>query len=357
MFMEITPYKVEGEIDYNKVIKKFGASKIDSKLKSKFKKLKLIEREFFFAHRDLDKIIKKPFAIVSGRGPSEKMTLAHLQVFKFVKEMQDKFNCRVFIPLSDDEKFLFNPKLEVEKVKKLAYENALDIVALGFDPKKTEIIMDFDNMNQELYNLAIKCSKKITFSTVKAALGFNNDKNIGIGFYPAMQTAHILYPTVKYGVPSLVVIGIDQDVFVKLSRDVAYKLGLSKPGDLLSKFIPGLSGNSKMSSSDPSSAIYTDDSMEDIERKIKRAFSGGKETIAKHRKDGGNPEIDVSYLYLKLFLEDNEDKLKEIYNSYKSGKMLTSELKEYTIKKLQNFLREHQKKRKQAKKIIHKFLK
>ena len=57
--MEITPYKVEGEIDYNKVIKEFGASKIDESLKKKFKGVRLIEKDFYFAHRDLDKITKK----------------------------------------------------------------------------------------------------------------------------------------------------------------------------------------------------------------------------------------------------------------------------------------------------------
>jgi len=103
--MKITPYKVEGEVDYSKVIKEFGASKIDSSLKKKFKNIKLIEKDYFFAHRDLDKILNKKFAIVSGRGPSNKMHLAHLLTFKFVKEMQDKFNCFVFIPFSDDEKF------------------------------------------------------------------------------------------------------------------------------------------------------------------------------------------------------------------------------------------------------------
>ena len=75
--MKLTPYEVEGEIDYNKVIKQFGASLIDEKLKAKLAGLKLIDKGIFFAHRDLDKILKKEFAIVSGRGPSAKITLAH----------------------------------------------------------------------------------------------------------------------------------------------------------------------------------------------------------------------------------------------------------------------------------------
>ena len=355
--MKVTPYEVEGEVNYERVVKEFGATLVEGKLKNKLKGIRLVDKNIFFAHRDLDKIIKKDFAIVSGRGPSQKMTLAHLFIFKFVKEMQDKFGCKVFIPFSDDEKFLFNQNLSFNDSKKFAYDNLLDILALGFDLKKTEIIVDFENMNQELYNLAIKCSKTITNSTIKSAFGFKDSKNIGISFYPAMQAAHILYPTVKHNIPSLVVVGIDQDVFIKLSRDVAHKLKLVKPGDILSKFLPGLSGNSKMSSSDPNSAIYTTDSMKDVERKIKKAFSGGKDTIEEHRKKGGNPEIDVCFQYLNLFLEDDEDKLEDIYNDYKSGKLLTGELKKYTTTKLQNFLKQHQQKRDKAKGIIDRFLK
>ena len=74
---KLTPYEVEGEVDYNKVIKQFGASLIDNKLKSKLNGIRLVDKNVFFAHRDLDKIIGKDFAIVSGRGPSAKITLAH----------------------------------------------------------------------------------------------------------------------------------------------------------------------------------------------------------------------------------------------------------------------------------------
>lgn len=43
----------------------------------------------------------------------------------------------------------------------------------------------------------------------------------------------------------------------------------------------------------------------------KHAFSGGKDTVEEHRKYGGNPEIDVSFMYLTFFLEDDE-KLEKI---------------------------------------------
>ena len=94
-----------------------------------------------------------------------------------------------------------------------------------------------------------------------------------------------------------------------------------------------------------------------VKNKIKKyAFSGGQDTIEEHRKKGGNPDIDVSYQYLKMFFEPDDKKLQRIHDDYKSGKMLTSELKEILIEKLNAFLKEHQKKREQAEKQIDRFV-
>lgn len=42
----------------------------------------------------------------------------------------------------------------------------------------------------------------------------------------------------------------------------------------------------------------------------KYAFSGGQVTIEEHREKGGNSNIDISYQYLKHFLESDEELLK-----------------------------------------------
>ena len=68
-----------------------------------------------------------------------------------------------------------------------------------------------------------------------------------------------------------------------------------------------------------------------------------------HRKYGGKPEIDASYQYLKYFFEDDDKKLKQIYQDYKSGKMLSGELKKYAISKANSFLERHQSERKKVK--------
>ena len=346
---KVDPYEVSGNIDYEKLIKQFGVSRMTPGILNKLgTKNLLLKRGAFYAHRDLNKILKGKFAIVSGRGPSAKMHIAHLAMFKAVVDLQKKHGCFVFIPFSDDEKILVKGT-DYVKTQEMAIENAKDILALGFDPRKTKIMFDLKHMNQDVYNLAINASSKITLSTVKAVMGFKDNKNIGSFFYPAIQIAHILYPTFKRKIPTVMITAIDQDPFVRLARDVAGRMGLKKPGALTIKFLPGLSGGAKMSSSDPSSALYTDDSDAEIERKIKRAFSGGRETLAEHRKYGGNPDIDASFQYLKFFLEEDDKKLADLEKKYRSGELMTGELKKYTISKAKKFFVQHRKNRNKVK--------
>jgi tryptophanyl-tRNA synthetase len=59
-----------------------------------------------------------------------------------------------------------------------------------------------------------------------------------------------------------------------------------------------------MSASVESSSVLLSDSPKRILEKINHyAFSGGQETLEEHRAKGGNPEVDVSYQYLRFFLE------------------------------------------------------
>jgi tryptophanyl-tRNA synthetase len=84
------------------------------------------------------------------------------------------------------------------------------------------------------------------------------------------------------------------------------------------------------------------DSANEIKKKItKHAFSGGRETAELQRELGANPDIDVAYTYLTYF-EDDDDKLQNIYNDYKSGKVLTGDLKKECIAVVQKYVKEFQ---------------
>lgn len=366
--MKVTPWEVSGEVDYDKLIKEFGVSKIDKPLLKRIKKNAgevhfMLKRGVFFAHRDMNWLLDEyekgnHFVIYTGRGPSGKVQIGHIQTWMFAKWLQDKFDAELWFQFSDDEKFLFKD-MSLEDTKKWTYENMLDVIAVGFNPKKTHFLVDTKHANL-LYPEAIKFAKKITFSTVKAAFGMTNENNIGQIFYTSMQAVPAIIPSILKGknVPCLIPLAIDQDPHFRVARDVYPRLGYYKPSIMHSMFLPPLTGVSgKMSSSEANTAIFTTDTPKEVRDKImKHAFSGGQPSLEEHRKKGGNPDIDVSYQYLRMMFEPDDKKLKKIHDDYKSGKLLTGELKGILIEKVNYFLKQHQKAREAAKKKLDKFI-
>ncbi|MBI2664805.1 tryptophan--tRNA ligase [Candidatus Woesearchaeota archaeon] len=364
----VTPWKVEGEVDYNKLIKDFGTEAIDDKLLQRLKKHTkdlhyMLRRKIFFSHRDMNFILDEhekgnKFYLYTGRGPSGNTHLGHLVPWIFTKWLQDRFDAELWFQMTDDEKFIFNPKLELEETNKLAYENALDVIALGFKKGRTKIFADTDYA-KTLYREAIKVAKKLNVSTTKAVFGLTDSDSVGKHFFTSVQSVPAFLPSALAGknIPCLIPLAIDQDAHFRVTRDIIGKLGYYKPGILHCVFLPALTGpKGKMSASIAESAVYTTDAPEVVAKKIRKyAFSGGGDTIAEHRKKGGNPEIDVSYQWLRFFEEDDK-KLEKIYRDYKSGRLLTGELKEILIEKLSRFLKAHQANREKARKVLDKYI-
>ena len=361
----VTPYEVKGAVDYDKLIRQFGTTAIDRALLDRIQKHTgelhfMLRRGVFFSHRDFNWLLdeyekKNPFYIYTGRGPSGKVHIGHLVPWMFCKWLQDKFDVHFMFQMSDDEKFFFKEGLDIKEATDLAYENVLDMLALGFDPKKTKVLIDTVSSGT-MYKHAVRFAKKITASTVKASFGLKDSDNIGKYFYTSMQAVPAILESVwqKKNVPCLIPLGFDQDPHFRLARDVYPKLGYYKPAIIHSRFVPPLEGVSgKMSSSNKDNAIFTTDTPEEVARKVKKyAFSGGKDTIEEHRKLGGNPDIDVSFQYLAMAFEPDDRKLASIRDDYKSGKLLSGELKQILIEKINAFLKEHQRKREEARKIL-----
>uniref|UniRef100_A0A8D2IZV2 Tryptophan--tRNA ligase, cytoplasmic n=1 Tax=Varanus komodoensis TaxID=61221 RepID=A0A8D2IZV2_VARKO len=322
----------EKGVDYDKLIVRFGSSKIDKDLINRIERVTghkphhFLRRGIFFSHRDMHQILdsyenKKPFYLYTGRGPSsEAMHVGHLIPFIFTKWLQEVFNVPLVIQLTDDEKYLWKD-LTIEKTYQYAVENIKDIIACGFDINKTFIFSDFSylGMSPEFYKNIVKVQKHVTFNQVKGIFGFTDSDCIGKISFPAIQAAPSFsssFPQLfnnKKDIQCLIPCAIDQDPYFRMTRDVAPRIGYPKPALLHSVFFPALQGaQTKMSASDPNTSIFLTDTPKQIKTKInKHAFSGGKDTVEEHRKYGGNCDVDVSYMYLTFFLED-DDKLEKI---------------------------------------------
>lgn len=354
----VTPWEVRGRVDYQKLMQQFGARPLTPAEVLLLEKYAgevhpLIRRGFFYAHRDLDAVLKwhgegKPWALYTGRGPSGPVHIGHMVPWILLKWLSDKFGVEVYFQMTDDEKFYDDPEMRLEEATKWAYENALDVIALGFTPDKLHLIIDTRDI-KPLYPIAVKVAKKLTWNTVKATFGFTDSTNIGLIFYPSLQIAVAFLPTELHGRPTPVLIpcAIDQDPYFRLARDVAESLGYPKPATLYSKFIMALTGESKMSASNPDSAIYTTDDEKTIRRKIANAYTGGRPTAEEQRKLGGNPDVCPVYHYHMLFDPDDAS-VEKIYHSCKSGALLCGECKQMLYEKISRFVKQHQEAREKA---------
>ncbi|KAL7552643.1 hypothetical protein ACHAWF_015875 [Thalassiosira exigua] len=339
-----------------------------------------------------------PIYLYTGRGPSSAaMHLGHLVPFLFTQWLQRAFRCPLVIQMTDDEKFLFKGSYksedagdgttgpdphrtgdDLDRFAKLTTENAKDIVACGFDKERTFLFSDLEYVGR-MYPNIVRIWRSVTVNQVNGVFGFDGTSNIGKAAFPAVQAAPSFgssFPIVLGGndgdrsdaaassstsssaatLACLVPCAIDQDPYFRLTRDVAHRLVPrnhplgGKPALIHSKFFPPLQGaRGKMSSSDGNSAVFLTDAPEEIERKIKvHAFSGGRETRKLQEELGADLDADVSYQWLRFFLEDDEE-LARIGDEYGSGKgehWSTGKVKARLAEVLKEVVGEHQERRK-----------
>ncbi len=367
--VKVTPWEVSGEVNYSKLIKEFGIKPI-GKLPKIFTENILFRREVVFAQRDFIKILdaiknKKPFVMMTGLMPSGKFHLGHMILAQQMIFYQ-KLGAKIYIAVADLEAYNARQKPLTELRKVAIDQYLLNYAALGLDLKKCDVYFqsarsDDAKKSNAYYSLASNFSRYATFNEFRGVYGDISPGKMNASLLQAADMYHPQLPEFEgRPIPTFIPVGIDQDPHIRIARGMANRNKDHKFAPIASTyhvFLPGLKGGSKMSSSDETSFIAMTDSPKDVERKIKKyAFSGGKDTTDEHRKKGGNPNIDVSFQYLKMIFEPDDKKLKQIEDDYRSGKMLTSELKDYLIKKINAFLKEHQKKREKAKKQVDKFI-
>jgi tryptophanyl-tRNA synthetase len=380
---EINPWDVQAatddqgnvlEFDYAAISQKWATKLIDDDLLARFERVtghkphRWLRRRLFFSHRDLELILDTyerdgEFLLYTGRGPSsDSMHIGHTIPFEFTKWLQDVFDVPLVIMLTDDEKFLFKEKLTQPEVYQFARDNAKDIIAMGFDPKKTFIYIDSEfftsGYNRHFSLNATEFEKLITNNQVRGAFGFHGSTNIGSNAFAAKQCVAAFassYPFIwgndiktyhrsakLAAMPCLIPCAIDQDPYFRLVRENCSRMAQPSPKPALvhSKFLTALQGaGGKMSASNANSAIFMSDTENQIKKKINsHAFSGGQETEALHREKGGNPDIDVPYQYLAYF-EDDDDKLLKLADGYRKGEILTGEMKKECVTLMQKYVK------------------
>ncbi|MDD5163392.1 MAG: tryptophan--tRNA ligase [Candidatus ainarchaeum sp.] len=355
---EIDAWGNEAITDYEHVFREFGLKKFPESL-AKSLGQRLFERNIVIAHRDFEKIAeciarKKPFINLTGIAASGPYHLGHkidIDLFRFFKEK----GAKNLFAVCDLDGYCSRQKIPtLQEAKKIAVENIADALALGLE---AEDIYVQSRKPASYYSLAFELSKKITSSTNNAIYGEIDLGKISANLLQYADILHGQLPEFFGKMPSITGIGLDQDPHARAVRDIVKRLpyGMETPSFVYFRHQRGLMQDSKMSSSNPDTAIFLQDSQKEIERKIQKAFTGGRNTLEEHRRLGGVLEVDKVYELL-LFHYPNSRELEKIAEEFKSGKLLSKEMKQIAIEFFQGFLKEHQKKAKEflptAKKIV-----
>lgn len=363
----VGPWEAEAFVDYDRLVKIFGAKPLTENEVRNLERIAgdsniMLRRRVFYSHRDLDVYLdmyEKGFrcSLYTGRGPSGSTHLGHILPWIFTKWLQDRLSLELFFQMTDDEKFWHDERLDISESNRYAYENILDLAAIGLDHRKTHVIVDSEDI-AFLYPIAVKVAKKITFSTQKATFGFTDSTNIGLIFYPVLQISTSFLPSELYKEETYVLIpaGIDQDPYWRIARDIATSLGYPKPSQIHNKLLPGLGPEGKMSSSKPETAIYTTDPPEVGAQKIMRAFTGGQPTVELQKKLGGNPDRCSVYKMYEMLFEDDDTKLLDRYWKCKTGALICGDCKADLASRVRRFLVDFQKRREAARDNIELYL-
>lgn len=361
----VTPYEIKGKVDHERLREQFGAEVLTRELLDRLRTLAggelhpLLERGVYYSHRDLARLLSdhergRPFFLYSGRGPSGPLHTSHLVPFELCRWLQERLGVEMYIQITDDEKFWFRPHLTREATYRWGMENLTDLLAVGFDPKRTHVFFDTRSIGA-MYSLAVDVAKRIPYSTVRAVFGFPPSQNIGLVFYTALQTVPAFYPSWASGraVNCLIPCGIDQDPHFRVTRDIAEGLGYPKPGLLHSVMLPGLLGDRVMSTTGDAkdNALFLNDPPKEVARKIRKAFTGGRASVEEQRRLGAVPEICSVWAQWRSRFAKDEAEFAKITADCRSGALLCGDCKAMLIERVDGFLSAHNARRAAARDV------
>lgn len=360
----LDPWSIADVENYERLVEVFGIQHMTNDILKQLPFLnRYFRRKIVFGHRDFQIIVdaiktNKGYAVMSGIKPSgiyhlgSKITAEQII---FLQKLSSK--AMVFYAIADIEAWEDNG-IPFEKSVKYATDNIADLLTLGLDLKRTYIYMQ--SREPKVMRWGYFFAKGLTRSLLEAIYG---EKHLGMYMTAMVQVGDILLPQhPDFGgpKPTVVPVGVDQDPHIRLTRDLARKYsekyGFIPPASVYHKLQWSLKGPGfKMSKRDPMSYLTLNDDPDEATRKIKNAYTGGRETAELQRKLGGQPEKCPVY-QLALYHLDDDSKVKLIYEECKTGKRLCGECKNEVAELFSTFLRIYQRRKRgnlaKAKKII-----
>lgn len=299
---------------------------------------------------------KPEFFLYDGFEPSGRMHIAQ-GVFKSLNVNKCTKAGGIFIFWVADWFALMNDKMggDLEKIKTVGKYLVEVWKAAGMDMTRVKFLWSSDEISAHAagyWSQALDIARRSTLARVKKCCQIMGRKEDTLTaaqiLYPIMQCTDIFF--LKADICQL---GVDQRKVNMLARDYCDSAGIkAKPIILSHHMLYGLkAGQSKMSKSDPDSAIFMEDKAEDVERKIRNAYCPTKpeasvsaaadEEMHLVKDDLMNPCLD--YIQYILFSQDgfvfktaekSYTRFEEVKAAFVAGQLSEKSLKDTLIREI-----------------------
>ena len=273
-----------------------------------------------------DKEIKMKKIILTGDRPTGRLHVGHYvgSLSERVRLQNSGLYDEIFIMIADAQALTDNAE-HPEKVRQNILQVALDYLACGIDPAKTNIFIQ--SMIPELAELTVYYMNLVTVSrvqrnpTVKTEIQQKNfETSIPVGFfcYPISQAADITAFRA-----TTVPVGEDQLPMIEQCKEIVHKFNMVYgetltdpeivlPSNKACLRLPGIDGKAKMSKS-LGNCIYLSDEEDEVKKKVMSMFTDPNHLRV---QDPGKVEGNPVFIYLDAFSkpEHFEEYLPEYQN-------------------------------------------
>ncbi|NRT77490.1 tryptophan--tRNA ligase [Clostridium beijerinckii] len=280
--------------------------------------------------------------ILTGDRPTGKLHIGHyIGSLKNRVVLQESGLYESFIMIADQQALTDNAR-NPEKIRNSLTEVALDYLAVGIDPSKSNIFVQ--SQIPELNELTMHYLNLVTLSrlernpTVKQEIkqkNFENSIPAGFLIYPVSQAADITAfkaDTVPVGEDQLPM--IEQTREIVRSFNSIYGEVLVEPEAVLPSSnagrLPGTDGKAKMSKS-IGNCIYLSDDADTIKKKVMSMYTDPNHIRV---EDPGKIEGNTVFTYLDVFATD-KNAVEEMKEHYKRGGLGDVKVKKYLNEILQ----------------------
>lgn len=284
--------------------------------------------------------------ILTGDRPTGKLHIGHyVGSLKNRVKLQNSGEFETFIMIADMQALTDNAR-DPEKIRQSLLQVALDYLAVGIDPAKSNILVQSQipalTELTEFYLNLVTVSRLERNPTVKTEIKqkkFGQSVPAGFFTYPVSQAADITAFKA-----TTVPVGEDQEPMLEQTREIVRSFN-NIYGDILVEpegyfpeegqgRIPGLDGNAKMSKS-LDNAIYLSDDADTIQKKVMSMYTDPTHI---HVEDPGHIEGNTVFTYLDIFGEDT-DKIADLKAQYQHGGLGDVKIKRYLNDVLQATLK------------------